>query len=88
VSGAFGGDNWQLESERFSMVTEAGQSVTRQFHLTGVRTGLTTYTGEYRETLWGYGPQVYTVVGEFDLSLVSGKNMALPYEIYMPVINR
>jgi hypothetical protein len=93
VVGTFAGDSLQLESERFSselfgLDTERGQIVTRQFRLTGVKTGLTTYTGEYRETLWGYGPQVYTIVGEFELNLISGKNLALPYELYMPVVQR
>lgn len=88
VSGTIAGDSLQLESERFSMVTEAGQSVIRQFRMTGVKTGLTTYTGEYRETLWGYGTQVYTIVGEFELNLMSGKNLALSNELFMPVVQR
>jgi hypothetical protein len=86
VSGAISGDNWQLESERVSMVSEAGQDLIRQFRLTAVRTGLTTYAGEYRETLWGYGPQPYTIVGEFELALVTGKNLVITNEIYLPVI--
>jgi len=88
VSGTFTGDNWQLESERVSMETEAGQGLIRQFRLTAVKTGPTTYAGEYRETLWGYGPQPYTVVGEFDLSFVSGKNLTITNTLYLPVIQR
>jgi hypothetical protein len=88
VSGAIAGDNWQVESERIGMVTEAGQDLIRQFRLTAVRTGLTTYAGEYRETLWGYGPQPYTIVGEFELTLMDGKNLIITSELYLPVIKR
>lgn len=88
VHGTCGSANMQLESERFILVTEAGQRVMRQFRLTGVKTGLTTYAGEYRETLWGYGPQPYTIVGEFDVTLVSGDNVALFNRVYLPLIRR
>jgi hypothetical protein len=88
VSGVIDSQSWQLESERVSMVSEAGQDLSRQFRLTAVRTGLTTYEGEYRETLWGYGPQPYTIVGEFKLSLVDGKNLIITNELYLPVIQR
>jgi len=86
VQGTFDGADLQLESERFSMVTDAGQYVMRQFCLSGTRASLTTFTGEYRETLWGYGPQPLTIVGEFDLQLVSGANMVLSHQIYLPVM--
>lgn len=88
VHGACGGANLQLESERFDMVTEAGQRVMRQFRLVGAQTGLTTFAGEYRETLWGYGPQPLTVVGEFQIALMSGSNMARPNRVYLPLVRR
>jgi len=88
VPGAISVDAWQLESERVSMKSEAGQQLFRQFRLAAVRTGLTTYAGEYRETLWGYGPQPYTIVGEFELSLASGKNLIITNEIYLPVLQK
>jgi len=88
VTGAISGDAWQLESERVRMVSEAGQELIRQFRLTATRTGLTTYEGEYRETLWGYGPQPYTIVGEFELTLMAGKNLLITNELSLPVIKR
>jgi len=88
VWGSISGDAWTLESERIHMVSEAGQELIRQFRLTAARTGLTTYAGEYRETLWGYGPQPYTIVGEFELSLMDGKNLIITSELYLPVIKR
>jgi hypothetical protein len=86
VQGTFDGAALQLESERFSMVTDAGQPVMRQFCLSGTRASPTTFTGEYRETLWGYGPQPLTIVGEFTLQLLSGENMVLSHQIYLPVM--
>ncbi len=88
VSGTCNGTNIEIQSERFAWVTGAGQSVTRQFRLIGVRTGLTSYAGEYRETLWGYGPQPYTIVGELDMTLASGENLALLNRIYLPLVRR
>lgn len=88
VHGTCGGANLQLESERFNYLTGAGQRVTRQFRLTGTWTNSTQFTGEYRETLWGYGPQPLTIVGEFSLDLISGENIALSHHIYLPVVLR
>jgi hypothetical protein len=88
IQGTCDGVHLQFESERFSMVTEAGQRVMRQFRVTGVKTGLTSYAGEYRETLWGYGPQPFTIVGELDVALMSGENLALLNRVYLPLIRR
>ncbi len=88
IQGTCDGVQLQFESERFSMVTEAGQYVMRQFQVTGVKTGLTNYAGEYRETLWGYGPQPFTIVGELDVTLVSGENLALLNRVYLPLVRR
>jgi len=88
VHGTFDIADLQLESERFSLVTNAGQHVMRQFRLTGAWDSLTTFTGEYRETVWGYGPQPLTIVGEFNLNLISGGNIALLYRIYLPLVLR
>jgi uncharacterized repeat protein (TIGR02543 family) len=71
ASGTCIDNNWQVLSERFAQTTGAGQSVERQFQLTGALTAPKTYTGEYRETVWGYGPQSITVVGDFTLLLVN-----------------
>ena len=87
VHGTCNSADLQFESERFSMVTEAGQRVMRQFRLTGVQTG-TVIAGEYRETLWGYGPQPLTVVGAVEVALVSGTNVALSNRVYLPLIRR
>lgn len=88
ISGAWNGANVQFASEPFKITTDAGQRVTRQFRLIGgVRAG-SVITGEYRETLWGYGPQPLTVVGEFKLGLLSGTNLALSYRVYLPLIRR
>lgn len=86
VHGTCGGANAQLESERFSYLTGAGQRVMRQFRLMGTRVNSTMFTGEYRETLWGYGLQPLTIVGEFNLDLMSGENIALPHHIYLPLV--
>ncbi len=88
VQGTCDGAHLQFESERFTIVTEAGQRVARQFRVTSMKSGLTSYAGEYRETLWGYGPQPYTIVGELDVALTSGENMALLNRIYLPLIRR
>ena len=88
VHGPCGGADVQIESERFAYVTGAGQPVMRQFRLTGVRVDSTRFTGEYRETLWGYGPQPLTIVGEFDLNLISGTSIAFSHRIYLPLVLR
>lgn len=69
VSGTFDGVNFTLTSERFSHTTEAGQTVERQFRLTGTASG-NEITGEYRETFWGYSLEDVTIVGDFALKFV------------------
>ena len=88
VSGVFDGDNLHVESERFIQVTGAGQRLMRQFRLMGRLADLNTFTGEYRETVWGYGPQPLTVVGSFTLTRVSGPSLNISHWLYLPVIMR
>jgi len=88
VSGAFEGDNLRVESERFVQVTGAEQRLMRQFRLIGELADLDTFTGEYRETVWGYGSQPLTVVGSFTLTRVSGLSVNMSHRIYLPVITR
>jgi hypothetical protein len=70
ISGTCSDNSLQILSERFTQTTEAGQNVERQFQLSGaLDTAANAYTGQYRETLWGYGLQPFTIVGDFTLSL-------------------
>ena len=68
VEGTFDGTNLALTSERVSLEM-AGKQLMRQFRLIGaaVPGQEGTLSGEYRETVWGYGPQPLTVVGTFTL---------------------
>ena len=68
VEGTFDGTNLTLTSERLSVVS-AGQRLMRQFRLIGaaVPDQEGALTGEYRETIWGYGPRPLTVIGTFSL---------------------
>lgn len=85
VTGSFDGDDLVLESERVSLVS-AGQRLMRQFRLTGsvAEDNPLQITGEYRETVWGYGPQPATVVGRFTLDRISA---AATNFVFMPMIN-
>ncbi len=58
ISGTCSDPILYILSEKFTQTTEAGQSVERQFQLrNGTLNSVTNaYTGEYRETIWGYGP--------------------------------
>lgn len=69
VSVTFNGGNLRIESERFAMTTGAGQRLQRQFRLIGTADASDShrFTGEYRETIWGYGKQPLTLVGTFIL---------------------
>jgi uncharacterized repeat protein (TIGR01451 family) len=67
VTGACAFANVRFESEKVSMVTEAGRQVWRQFRMIVTQTLATELMGEYRETLWNYGPQPFTIVGVFTL---------------------
>lgn len=70
ITGTCSDDNIEIKSERFEQTTEAGQNVKRQFQLIGaLDSAANAYKGEYRETLWGYGPQPFTIVGDFTLYL-------------------
>jgi hypothetical protein len=88
VFGTCNGANVRFESERFEWVTSAGQEVERQFRLIGVARSTGVISGEYRETLWGYGYQPYTIVGNFNLALVSGNGVALTPRVYLPLLRR
>jgi hypothetical protein len=68
VSGEIDGNDLTLESERISLLS-GGQRLMRQFRMTGTLVSGSTrqISGEYRETVWGYGPQPMTVVGRFKL---------------------
>ncbi len=68
VTGSFDGTNLTLTSERVSL-SSAGRSLMRQVRLTGqmVSEEENVLSGEYRETIWGYGPQPLTIVGTFTL---------------------
>ena len=55
-------------SERFAYTTESGESYERQFRLIGKPSEeIGIATGEYRETIWGFGQEPYTLVGTFNL---------------------
>jgi uncharacterized repeat protein (TIGR01451 family) len=69
VAGTFDGTDLSLTSERLSLIS-AGQRLMRQFRLTGEMAPDQDHvlSGEYRETLWGYGPQPFTIIGTFSLA--------------------
>ena len=69
VTGTLVGSTLQLTSEQFT--TEAsGQTVTRQFRLIAdaVPQDRMTLSGEYRETIWGFGMGESTVIGDFSIN--------------------
>lgn len=68
VSGGMSGSDFSLHSEKVSVVL-GGQTVERQFQLTGTTTAAdgSEISGEYRETVWGYANEPVTVVGRFIL---------------------
>ena len=68
VNGIFDGTNLTLQSEKVTLVV-SGQTVQRQFRLTGTSTTSDggQISGEYRETLWGYTSVPVTVIGNFTL---------------------
>jgi uncharacterized repeat protein (TIGR02543 family) len=78
ISGTCSDASWQILSEQFTQTTGAGQSVKRQFQLIGALDATTnTYKGEYRETLWGYGSQPFTIVGDFTLLLANPPTLSI-----------
>lgn len=86
VTGSVDGEDILLVSERVELVS-GGQPLMRQFRLTG---GLDPendqqFVGEYRETVWGYGPQPLTIVGRFSLQWTAP---VMTDFIFMPLINQ
>lgn len=71
VEGTFDGTNLTLTSERLSL-SSGEQRLMRQFRLIGtaVPDQEGTLSGEYRETIWGYGPLPVTVIGTFSLQRI------------------
>lgn len=68
ISGTYQDGKLNLLSERFENTTQAGETVERQFRLSADENqdaGL--LSGEYRETVWGFGLQPLTIVGTFKL---------------------
>ena len=84
VTGSFDGTSYTLLSERVSVVS-AGYNLMRQFQLTGglAEGAETRLVGEYRETLWGYGPQPRTIVGSFTLDWYTP---VADHFMYLPLI--
>ena len=66
----------------------SGQRVMRQFQMTGgpLQGHDDVLQGEYRETVWGYGPQPLTVIGTFTLKEMISTN--LDYWLFTPLIAR
>ncbi len=80
VTGTLVGSTLQLESEQFTTEV-SGQTVTRQFRLIAdaVPQDRMTLSGEYRETIWGFGMGESTVIGDFSISRpVYGLRTTLP----------
>ena len=87
VEGTFDGANLNLTSERVSSLV-AGQRLMRQFWMTGaaVPEQEGRLSGEYRETLWGYGPQPLTIMGTFTLDeAVADLASSI---VYLPLVMR
>ena len=87
VEGTFDGENLTLTSERVSSLI-AGQHLMRQFWMTGaaVPDQEGRLSGEYRETLWGYGPQPLTILGTFTLDEAIA-DLSSSF-VYLPVVMR
>ncbi len=67
VTGSFDGATLTLDSERWATTTASGVPLQRQFRLTGAPDPDNPYrfTGEYRETVWGFGAKPLTLIGRF-----------------------
>lgn len=79
ISGTCSEGKLEILSNKFEQTTGAGQSLERQFLLIGtLYSDSNSYKGEYRETLWGYGPQPITVVGDFELLKANGHDYPNP----------
>jgi uncharacterized repeat protein (TIGR02543 family) len=91
IHGTCDGSALLIESDKFTQtinqvkddngnIIEAGQNVERQFRL--IATALTppTYTGKYRETVWGYGPTPITIEGDFELRQINAYTLNIKAE--------
>lgn len=67
LTGSLSGAEVTLTSEVVPHQTAAGQTLERQFRLVGALDADNVLKGEYRETVWGYGPQPFTMVGSATL---------------------
>lgn len=80
-----------VESERFAMTTSAGQKLQRQFRLNGIADTDNShrFTGEYRETIWGFGPQPLTLLGRFTIEQPSiATSFSGDQMLYLPILQR
>jgi len=75
VTGTVSGTGVSLTSSTSNRTT-AGMSLRGRFALTGQfdPDQEDVLSGEYRDTIWGYGPQPFTVIGRFSLQLVRTVN--------------
>ncbi len=80
VNGTYNDGSLELLSERLAYTTQSGQLVERQFELKGTGSG-GIITGEYRETVWGYGLKPLTVVGDFQLRMVASEQPDVPLSV-------
>lgn len=93
VTGTVGSSSLQLASGPISL-TSAGRRLIRQFSLDGgpVADQENAFTGEYRETLWGYANLPFTVVGTFTLQrapyVAPPELPPIPSTVYLPVVVR
>ena len=87
LTGSFDGSTLTLESERVSLVS-AGQHLMRQFRLVGevALDNKNHYSGEYRETVWGYGLQPLTIVGTFNLDWSAP--IPVNRSLYFPIVKK
>jgi hypothetical protein len=60
----------------------------RQFHLAGAAVAgqSDVYSGEYRETIWGYGTRPLTVIGTFTLYQGAAEDVVVDQRIYLPLL--
>lgn len=88
VTGTFDGATLSLLSGRF-IEPVGGRQLQRQFRLTGATVAgqPEVVTGQYRETIWGYGPKPLTVVGTFTLQRGIAKPLQ-EHSVYLPLILR
>lgn len=68
IYGSINGLTITLESEKVALVV-SDQRIQRQFRMIGTLdpTDSSNFSGEYRETLWGYVEQPITIIGQFKL---------------------